>query len=253
MAKKKKKKNKKEEKEEEPVADRLKEVEITEELKTSYIDYAMSVIVSRAIPDIRDGLKPVQRRILWSMWDDNLTHNSKFRKSANVVGLVLGRYHPHGDSAVYDAMARMAQDFSLRYTFVEGQGNWGSIDGDPPAAMRYTEARLTKIAEELLQDIEKDTVDWSQNYDNTRQEPDYLPAKVPGLLLNGTMGIAVGMATSIPPHNLGEIIDATKHLIENPDATVKDLMQHLPGPDFPTGGIIYNADDLEKAYSTGRG
>ncbi len=251
MSKKKKKKsNKKEDKKPES---EIRVSKITEELQESYIDYAMSVIVSRAIPDIRDGLKPVQRRILWAMWDDNLTYKSKFRKSANVVGQVLGRYHPHGDSAVYDAMARMAQDFSLRYPLIDGQGNWGSIDGDSQAAMRYTECRLTKISGELLKNIEKDTVDWQANYDNTRQEPKFLPAKLPGLLLNGTMGIAVGMATSIPPHNLSEIIDATKHLIKNPDATVKELMRYLPGPDFPTGGEIYEAEELEKAYSTGRG
>ncbi|HMB17341.1 MAG TPA: DNA gyrase subunit A, partial [Candidatus Paceibacterota bacterium] len=252
MPKKKKKKSNKKKEKEEPKSE-IKVSKITEELQESYIDYAMSVIVSRAIPDIRDGLKPVQRRILWAMWDDNLTYKSKFRKSANVVGQVLGRYHPHGDSAVYDAMARMAQDFSLRYPLIDGQGNWGSIDGDSQAAMRYTECRLTKISGELLKNIEKDTVDWQANYDNTRQEPKFLPAKLPGLLLNGTMGIAVGMATSIPPHNLSEIIDATKHLIKNPDATVKELMQYLPGPDFPTGGEIYEAEELEKAYSTGRG
>ncbi len=227
--------------------------EITTELRDSYLDYAMSVIVSRALPDVRDGMKPVQRRILWAMWDTNLTHSVKFRKSANVVGEVLGKYHPHGDIALYDAMARMAQDFSLRYPLVDGQGNWGSIDGDSPAAMRYTEARLSRIAEELLLDIDKETVDWQPNYDNTREEPKFLPAKLPNLLLNGTVGIAVGMATSIPPHNLGEVADATAYLIEHPDADIKELMQFMPGPDFPTGGIIYDKRALEEAYTTGKG
>jgi DNA gyrase subunit A len=227
--------------------------EITEELQESYLDYAMSVIVSRALPDVRDGLKPVQRRILWAMWDSGLTHSAKFKKSANVVGEVLGKYHPHGDTAVYDAMVRMAQDFSLRYPLVEGQGNFGSIDGDNPAAMRYTEARLSKIAEEMLVDIEKETVDWLPNYDGSRQEPKVLPAKVPSLLLNGTVGIAVGMATNIPPHNLSEIIDATTHLIENPRATASDLMQFVQGPDFPTGGIIYDKKAILEAYTSGHG
>ncbi len=232
---------------------KIEEREITEELSASYLDYAMSVIVSRALPDVRDGLKPVQRRILWAMWDTNLTHNAKFKKSANVVGEVLGKYHPHGDMAVYDALARMAQDFSLRYPLIDGQGNWGSVDGDSPAAMRYTEARLSRIAEEMLIDIDKETVDWIPNYDNTRQEPRFLPAKLPNLLLNGAVGIAVGMATSIPPHNLSEIADAIIHLSKHPDATVKDLMQFIQGPDFPTGGIIYGKKSLEEAYSTGKG
>ncbi|MFA6365001.1 MAG: DNA gyrase subunit A [Candidatus Paceibacterota bacterium] len=227
--------------------------EITSELKESYLSYAMSVIVSRALPDVRDGLKPVQRRILWSMWDMGLLHSSKFKKSANVVGEVMGKYHPHGDSAIYDALARMAQDFSLRYPLIDGQGNWGSIDGDAPAAMRYTEARLTKISAELLEDIEKDTVGWNPNYDNSRVEPAYLPAKLPHLLLNGAVGIAVGMATSIPPHNLTEVIDAVIYLSKNPEATTRDLLQFIPGPDFPTGGIIYDRKGIEEAYSTGRG
>jgi DNA gyrase subunit A len=231
----------------------IRNQEITDELREAYLDYAMSVIVSRAIPDVRDGLKPVQRRILWAMWDTGLTHSSKFKKSANVVGEVLGKYHPHGDSAVYDAMARMAQDFSLRYPLVDGQGNWGSIDGDAPAAMRYTEARLTKIAEELMVDIEKETVDWVPNYDNSREEPRCFPAKVPALLLNGAMGIAVGMATSIPPHNLCEVVDAIAYLSDNPDADTKELMKFIPGPDFPTGGVMYDKRALEEAYSTGRG
>ena len=227
--------------------------EITDELKSCYLDYAMSVIVSRALPDVRDGLKPVQRRILWAMWDSGLTHSAKFKKSANVVGEVMGKYHPHGDQAIYDTMARMAQDFSLRYPLVDGQGNWGSIDGDAPAAMRYTEARLTKISAELLTDIEKETVEWNQNYDNSREEPAYLPAKLPHLLLNGAVGIAVGMATSIPPHNLMEIVDATIYLSKNPDASTRELLQFVPGPDFPTGGIIYDKKRIEEAYSTGRG
>jgi DNA gyrase subunit A len=247
----KKDKEKKEEKQQ--IAERLKEVQIVDELQESYVDYAMSVIVSRAIPDIRDGLKPVQRRILWAMWDMGLKSNSRFMKSARIVGETLGKYHPHGDMAVYDTMVRMAQEFSLRYPLIHGQGNFGSIDSDPAAAQRYTEAKMSKISEELLLDIEKDTVDWEPNYDGTRKEPRYLPARLPELLLNGTMGIAVGMATNIPPHNLGEIIDAIVHLIENPDATVHDLMKHIPGPDFPTGGIIYDTEDLERAYSTGRG
>lgn len=248
-----KKKSPEGEKSEYPVAERMKEIQIVDELQESYVDYAMSVIVSRAIPDIRDGLKPVQRRILWAMWEEGLKSSSKFRKSATVVGAVLGRYHPHGDTAVYDAMVRMAQDFSMRYMLVNGQGNFGSIDGDSPAAMRYTEAKLSKISEELLFDIEKDTVDWQPNYDGTREEPKCLPAKLPELLLNGTMGIAVGMATSIPPHNLGEIVDAIIYLIANPEADVKSLMKYVPGPDFPTGGIIYKSEEMERAYSTGRG
>ena len=227
--------------------------EITKELRESYLDYAMSVIVSRALPDVRDGLKPVQRRILWAMWDNNLTHSAKFRKSANVIGEVLGKYHPHSDTAVYDALARMAQDFSLRYPLIDGQGNWGSIDGDAPAAMRYTEARLSKIAEELLFDIEKETVDWQPNYDSSRIEPKFLPAKLPNLLLNGAVGIAVGMATSIPPHNLTEIVDALVYLNNHPDADIKDLMKFIPGPDFPTGGVIYDSHSIGEAYTTGRG
>jgi len=232
---------------------RVEDREITDELKESYLDYAMSVIVSRALPDIRDGLKPVQRRILWSMWESGLTASAKFRKSANVVGGVMAHYHPHGDASIYDALARMAQDFSLRYPLINGQGNWGSVDGDSPAAMRYTEAKLSKISEELLNDIEKETVDWQGNYDNTKNEPKYLPAKLPHLLLNGTMGIAVGMATSIPPHNLGELADGIIYLAENPDTDVKELMKFIPGPDFPTGGIIYDRKAIEEAYATGKG
>jgi DNA gyrase subunit A len=228
-------------------------IEITDEMRGSYLDYAMSVIVSRALPDVRDGLKPVQRRILYSMHELGLRHSAKFRKSALVVGDVLGKYHPHGDSSVYGALARMAQDFSLRYMLIRGQGNFGSIDGDAPAAMRYTEVKLRNISEELLADIEKETVDFEDNYDGSRKEPRVLPTKIPQLLLNGQMGIAVGMATNIPPHNLCEIVDATIHLIDNKDATVDDLLEFILGPDFPTGGIVYNKNDIAHAYNTGGG
>lgn len=226
---------------------------ITNEMEESYLSYAMSVIVSRALPDVRDGLKPVQRRILFSMNQIGLKHNARYRKSATVVGEVLGKWHPHGDSAVYETMVRMAQDFSLRYPLVDGQGNFGSIDGDSAAAMRYTEAKMTGIADELLLDLEKDTVEWRDNYDSTRKEPVYLPAKLPQLLLNGTMGIAVGMATNIPPHHLGELVDGICHLIDNKDATIEDLTKFIQGPDFPTGGTIYNKTDILNAYTTGRG
>jgi DNA gyrase subunit A len=232
---------------------KIKPRRITDEMEQSYLSYAMSVIVSRALPDVRDGLKPVQRRILYSMWSLGLKHNAKYRKSATVVGEVLGKYHPHGDSAVYETMVRMAQDFSLRYPLVDGQGNFGSMDGDSAAAMRYTEARLSSISEEMLFDIEKETVDWTDNYDGSRKEPAYMPAKLPQLLLNGTMGIAVGMATNIPPHNLGELADGINHLIENPNTTIEELTQFIKGPDFPTGGLIYNSKDILSAYSTGRG
>ncbi|MGC9046590.1 MAG: DNA gyrase subunit A [Minisyncoccia bacterium] len=231
----------------------IQEQEIVEEIQQSYLDYAMSVIVSRALPDVRDGLKPVQRRILWAMWDTGLTHQAKFKKSANIVGEVLGKYHPHGESAVYDALARMAQDFSLRYPLIDGQGNWGSIDGDSQAAMRYTEARLSKIAQELLIDIDKETINWIPNYDNTKKEPEVLPAKLPNILLNGSMGIAVGMATNIPPHNLQEIADAIIYLCNHPEADTEELMQFVKGPDFPTGGIIYDKNSIMQAYKTGRG
>ena len=226
---------------------------ITDEVKQSYLDYAMSVIVSRALPDVRDGLKPVHRRILYAMWDMGLKHNTKFRKSATVVGEVLGKYHPHGDSAVYETMVRLAQDFSMRYPLVWGQGNFGSLDGDSAAAMRYTEAKLFAIAEEMLVDIDKDTVDFIPNYDGSKEEPVVLPAKLPQLLLNGTMGIAVGMATNIPPHNLNELVDAIMCLIDDPNATVDDLLKFVKGPDFPTGGIIYNAKDIREAYAIGKG
>lgn len=227
--------------------------EIVEEMRESYIDYAMSVIVARALPDVRDGLKPVHRRILYAMWEDGLTHGAKYRKSANVVGLVLGRYHPHGDTAVYDSMARMAQDFSLRYPLIDGQGNWGSIDGDSPAAMRYTECRMSKIGEEVLRDIEKNTVDFTDNYDASRKEPVVLPSPVPQLLLNGSLGIAVGMATNIPPHNLTEVVDACIYLLDHPKADTEDLFQFVKGPDFPTGGNIYNQREIIEAYSQGKG
>lgn len=234
-------------------AGRIEPLGIVEEMEKAYIDYAMSVIVSRALPDVRDGLKPVHRRILYAMWDIGLKSTAKFRKSANVVGEVMAKYHPHGDSAIYDAMARLAQDFSTRYQLVWGQGNFGSMDGDAPAAMRYTEAKLQKLAEEMLFDIEKDTVDFSPNYDGTQKEPRVLPAKVPQLLLNGTVGIAVGMATNIPPHNLGELIDGTVALIENPETTIDDLVKLIPGPDFPTGAQVFDKDALREAYATGRG
>ncbi|EKE15644.1 MAG: hypothetical protein ACD_11C00116G0031 [uncultured bacterium] len=226
---------------------------LTEEVQQSYLDYAMSVIVSRALPDIRDGLKPVHRRILYSMWESGLRSSAKFRKSATVVGEVLGKYHPHGDTAVYDSMVRMAQDFSLRYPLIWGQGNFGSMDGDGAAAYRYTEAKLKTIAEEMLFDIEKDTVDFVPNYDGVHKEPVVLPAKLPQLLLNGTMGIAVGMATNIPPHNLGELVGAIEHLIDNPEATVDDLLKFVKGPDFPTGGLLYDGPGLKDAYQTGKG
>jgi len=226
---------------------------LAEEMSRSYLEYAMSVIISRALPDVRDGFKPVHRRILYAMWDIGLKASSKFRKSATVVGEVLGKYHPHGDSAVYDSMVRMAQDFSMRYPLVRGQGNFGSMDGDGAAAMRYTEAKLSAISEEMLLDIDKNTVDFIPNYDGSHKEPRVLPAKLPNLLLNGTMGIAVGMATNIPPHNLRELAAAIDHLIENPEASVEDLMQFVKGPDFPTGGIIYNRKDILEAYATGKG
>ncbi|MFH1610717.1 MAG: DNA gyrase subunit A [Patescibacteria group bacterium] len=239
--------------EEKPAGGVVKDRLISEEMRESYLDYAMSVIVSRALPDVRDGLKPVHRRILYAMWDIGLKSSAKFRKSATVVGEVLGKYHPHGDTAVYDSMVRMAQDFSMRYQLVWGQGNFGSTDGDQQAAMRYTESKLRKISDELLLDLEKDTVDFAPNYDGSQQEPRVLPAKLPNLLLNGTMGIAVGMSTNIPPHNLTELIDGIICLIENSDASVDDLMEHIKGPDFPTGGTIYNKEDIKQAYATGKG
>lgn len=226
---------------------------LSEEIQRSYLDYAMSVIVSRALPDVRDGLKPVARRILYSMWRQGLRSTAKFRKSANVVGDVMAKYHPHGDMSIYDALARLVQDFSMRYPIIAGQGNWGSLDGDAPAAMRYTETKLGRIADEMLIDIEKDTVAFIDNYDGTRQEPVVLPSRLPQFLLNGTVGIAVGMATNVPPHNLTEICRGLIHLVENPDATVQDIMQFVKGPDFPTGGAIYNKKDILQAYATGKG
>ena len=231
----------------------IKKRSITKEMEESYLDYAMSVIIGRALPDVCDGLKPVHRRILYAMHKLGLNSSAKYRKSAMVVGEVLGKYHPHGDVAVYDSMVRMAQDFSLRYPLVDGQGNFGSMDGDSAAAMRYSEAKMSKMAEEMLFDIEKETVDWVDNYDGTRQEPTVLPSKLPQLLLNGTFGIAVGMATNIPPHNLGEIVDATIYLIDHPKATVKDLFEFVKGPDFPTGGEIYDRKGMIQAYSSGKG
>lgn len=229
------------------------EKQISTEVEQSYLDYAMSVIVSRALPDVRDGLKPVHRRVLYAMWDIGLKANSKFRKSANVVGEVMAKYHPHGDAAIYDTMVRLAQDFSMRYPLVRGQGNFGSMDGDSAAAMRYTEAKLAGIAEEMLYDIDKNTVNFVPNYDGAHKEPLVLPSKLPNLLINGTQGIAVGMATNIPPHNMGEVIDGINHLIDNPEATVEDLAKFIKGPDFPTGGIIYNTADIRQAFLTGRG
>ncbi|PSO45792.1 MAG: DNA gyrase subunit A, partial [Parcubacteria group bacterium SW_6_46_9] len=233
--------------------DRVIAQSITGEMKDAYIDYAMSVITARALPDVRDGLKPVHRRILYAMKKMGLTSGAKFRKSAAVVGEVLGKYHPHGDKAVYDSLVNMAQTFSSRYPLAIGQGNFGSIDGDPAAAMRYTEAKMSPVAESLLSDINKDTVDFRDNYDGTTTEPEVLPAAVPGLLLNGTLGIAVGMATKIPPHNLREIADAVVHLIDNDDATVGDLMEHVKGPDFPTGAMVFGEEDIKSAYTDGRG
>ena len=229
------------------------ESELVQEMKSSYIDYAMSVIVGRALPDVRDGLKPVHRRILYAMYEDNLTADKPFKKSATCVGDVLGRYHPHGDASVYDAMVRMAQDFSMRYPLVDGHGNFGSVDGDPPAAYRYTEARMSKLSNEMLRDIEKDTVDWDPNFDESRKEPRVLPARFPNLLVNGSAGIAVGMATNIPPHNLREVIDACVCILDNPEAELADLMEYVKGPDFPTKGIIMGRSGIRAAYATGRG
>jgi DNA gyrase subunit A len=223
------------------------------EMEDSYLKYAMSVIVSRALPDVRDGLKPVHRRILYAMNSLGIRHASKYRKSALVVGEVIGKYHPHGDVSVYDAMVRLAQPWNMRYQLIDGQGNFGSMDGDGAAAMRYTEARMQSITEELLYDIEKETVDFRPNYDGSTKEPIVLPAKLPNLLLNGQIGIAVGMATSIPPHNLSELVDAIIEMIDNPAATLDDLIKHVKGPDFPTGGIIFGADSIRQAYGTGKG
>ncbi len=222
-------------------------------MEDSYLRYSMSVIIDRALPDVRDGMKPVHRRIMYTMHESGLRSTARHRKSATVVGDVMGKYHPHGDASIYDSMVRMAQPWAMRYTLVNGQGNFGSMDGDPPAAYRYTEAKMERLADELLADIDKDTVDFRDNYDGTKQEPSVLPAKIPNLLLNGQLGIAVGMATNIPPHNLGELVDATVHQIDNPDATLDDLLEYVKGPDFPTGGIIYGTDSIRTAYATGRG
>ena len=228
------------------------ERDIEDEMKTAYIDYAMSVIVSRALPDVRDGLKPVHRRILYTMYEDGLTSDKPYRKSATTVGDVLGRYHPHGDSSVYDAMVRMAQTFSLRYPLIDGHGNFGSIDGDGAAAYRYTEARMSKISMELMRDINKDTIDFIPNYDGEEREPSVLPCRIPNLLVNGTTGIAVGMATNMPPHNIGEVIDAVIAVSKNPDISVIELMEnYIQGPDFPTGAIVEGLDGIKKAFEKG--
>src|SRR3954469_662009 len=236
-----------------PAPSDIRPVSILDEMKRSYLDYAMSVIVARALPDARDGLKPVHRRILYSMYEQGHTPDKKYVKSARVVGDVIGKYHPHGDQSIYDAMVRMAQDFSMRVPLIDGQGNFGSVDGDPPAAYRYTEARLTKVALALLADIDKDTVDFQPNYDNNETEPSVLPAKFPNLLVNGAGGIAVGMATNIPPHNLGEVIDACVALIDNPALTIDELINIVPGPDFPTGGVILGRAGIRAGYHLGRG
>jgi len=236
-----------------PIAQSLSVVSLEEEMKKSYLDYALSVIIGRAIPDIKDGLKPVHRRVLHAMWETSTTHNKPYKKSARIVGDVIGKYHPHGDVAVYDALVRMAQDFSMRYPLVDGQGNFGSIDGDPPAAMRYTEVRMTRLDEELLADIEKDTVNFVPNYDESLLMPEVLPAKFPNLLVNGASGIAVGMATNIPPHNLAEVCDGLIYLIDHPKASLDDIMKFIPGPDFPTGGYVFNRQNIRQAYQDGKG
>lgn len=230
--------------------DNVVPVDIEKEVKRSFLEYSMSVIVSRAIPDVRDGLKPVHRRILYALYDQGMTHDKPHKKSANIVGEVMGKYHPHGDSSIYEAMVKLAQDFAMRYPLVDGHGNFGSIDGDSAAAMRYTESRMSKIAGEMLIDIEKETVDWRPNYDDSRQEPQVLPSRIPNLLINGSSGIAVGMATNIPPHNLSEVVDAVTLVIDNPEASVDEIMQVLPGPDFPTAGIIMGNEGIRKAYET---
>ena len=232
---------------------RVVPVVLEEEMRQSYLDYAMNVIVDRALPDVRDGLKPVQRRILYSLYELGMRPDRPYKKSARLVGEVMGKYHPHGDSAIYDAMVRMGQDFSYRYMLVDGHGNYGSIDGDPPAAMRYTECRMSNLAMEMLRDIDKDTVDFYPNFDETLEQPTVLPSRFPNLLVNGAMGIAVGMSTNIPPHNLGEVIDALIMLIDRPEATVEQLMTKIKGPDFPTGGVIVGYDGIREAYTTGRG
>ncbi|HEX9143941.1 MAG TPA: DNA gyrase subunit A, partial [Candidatus Binatia bacterium] len=224
-------------------------VYIEDEMRQSFMDYAMSVIISRALPDVRDGLKPVHRRVLYAMYDMGNTWDKPYKKSARLVGDVIGKYHPHGDTAVYDTIVRLVQDFSMRYPLIDGQGNFGSIDPDPPAAMRYTEIRMARLAEELLADIEKETVDFIPNYDDSLKEPAVLPARIPNLLINGASGIAVGMATNIPPHNLGEVIDGLVALVEDPELTIKQLMKYIPGPDFPTGGFIHGKEPIIQAYT----
>ena len=233
--------------------DRILKIDIENEMKSAYIDYSMSVIVSRALPDVRDGLKPVQRRVLFGMNEMGNTSDHPHKKSANCVGEVMGKYHPHGDSSIYGTVVRMAQPWALRYTLVDGHGNFGSVDGDGPAAMRYTEVRLEHIGEEMLSDIDSDTVDFQPNYDNSRQEPVVLPTRIPNLLVNGTSGIAVGMATNMPPHNLTESINATVALIDNPELTISELMKYIKAPDFPTGGTIYGYNGVKEAFETGRG
>src|SRR5579864_5185238 len=235
------------------IAREILTVTLEEEMRQSYLDYAMSVIVGRALPDVRDGLKPVHRRVLFAMRELGNDWNKAYKKSARVVGDVIGKYHPHGDSAVYETIVRMAQPFSMRYMLVDGQGNFGSVDGDPPAAMRYTEVRMSRLAHELLADIDKETVDFVPNYDESEHEPSILPTRIPNLLVNGASGIAVGMATNIPPHNLGEIINACLALLDDPSISLAGLMQHVPGPDFPTAGIINGAQEIPTAYKTGRG
>ncbi|MEP7314073.1 MAG: DNA gyrase subunit A, partial [Pseudomonadota bacterium] len=235
------------------IAREILPVNLEDEMRQSYLDYAMSVIVGRALPDVRDGLKPVHRRVLYAMRELGNEYNKPYKKSARVVGDVIGKFHPHGDSAVYDAIVRMAQPFSMRYLLVDGQGNFGSVDGDAPAAMRYTEVRMSRLAHELLADIDKETVDFVPNYDESESEPAVLPARVPNLLINGASGIAVGMATNIPPHNLNEIVSALLAVIDDPEITLAGLMQHVPGPDFPTAGIINGAQEIVTAYKTGRG
>lgn len=233
--------------------EKLIPINIEDEMKSAYIDYSMSVIVSRALPDVRDGLKPVHRRVLFGMHELGVFSNRAHKKSARIVGEVLGKYHPHGDTSVYDAMVRMAQDWSLRYLMVDGQGNFGSVDGDSPAAMRYTEARMKKFSEEMLADIEKETVDFQLNFDDTLEEPKVMPTKVPNLLVNGASGIAVGMATNMAPHNLTEVIDGTLAYIDNNDIEIDELITHIKAPDFPTGGVIYGMDGVREAFKTGRG
>src|SRR5213594_3377762 len=227
-------------------------INIIDEMRKSYLDYAMSVIIGRALPDVRDGLKPVHRRVLWAMNELGNTFDKPYKKSARIVGDVIGKYHPHNPEAVYDTIVRMVQDFSLRYPLIDGQGNFGSIDGDNPAAMRYTEIRMTPLAEEMLADIEKETVDFIPNYDDSLKEPAVLPARIPNLLINGAAGIAVGMATNVPPHNLTEVIDGLIALIETPDMTIKQLMKHIPGPDFPTAGFIHGTEPIVQAYNEGK-